>query len=112
MENGKSGDPCRTLGLPLEIVPLQNPFSLKVGATLRVKVLFQQKPLHDAHLGWDVPGDGIEHSGTVRTNAKGEALVPIAQTGLMTIRLTYMTRPKAAEYEWESFWTSLTFRIP
>jgi hypothetical protein len=31
---------------------------------------------------------------------------------LMTIRLTHMTRPKTAEYEWESFWTTLTFRVP
>lgn len=110
--NDDVGDPCRVLGLPLEIVPKQNPFKLRAGETLRVKVLFQQQPLKDAHLGWDVPGDGVEHSGTVRTNSQGEALIPIGQTGLMTIRLTHMTRPKTAEYEWESFWTSLTFRIP
>ena len=51
-------------------------------------------------------------AGYVRTDAKGEALIPIAQTGLMTIRLTHMTRPKMPEYEWESFWTTLTFRLP
>ncbi|HQR05767.1 MAG TPA: DUF4198 domain-containing protein [Gemmatales bacterium] len=110
--DGKEGNPCRTVGLPLEIVPLRNPFQLKVCETLPVKVLFDQRPLADAHLGWDVPGDGEEPSGTVRTNAKGEALIPISQTGLMTIRLTHMTRAKAADYDWESFWTTLTFRIP
>ena len=47
-----------------------------------------------------------------RTDAKGEALVPIARGGLMTLRLTHMTRPKAADYEWESFWATLTFRAP
>ena len=30
----------------------------------------------------------------------------------MTVRLTHMTRPNAADYEWESFWTTLTFRVP
>jgi len=109
--DGKEGDPSRVVGLPLEIVPLRNPFQLKVGETLPVRVLFKQQPLSDAHLGWDVPGDGEEPTGTVRTNAKGEALIPISQTGLMTIRLTHMTRAKAADYDWESFWTSLTFRI-
>jgi hypothetical protein len=49
---------------------------------------------------------------TVRTDKRGEALVPVARTGLMTIRLTHMTRPKATDYEWESFWTTLTFRVP
>lgn len=110
--DGNEGDPSRVIGLPLEIVPLRNPFQLKVGETLPVRVLFKQQPLRDAHLGWDVPGDGEEPSGTVRTNDKGEALVPISQIGLMTIRLTHLTNAKAADYNWESFWTTLTFRIP
>ena len=109
---GGEGDPCRVLGLPLEIVPLRNPFALKVGDTLRVRVLFRGKPLANANLGWDAPGDGDSPLGTVRTDFRGEALVPISQLGLMTIRLTHMTRPKETEYEWESFWTTLTFRIP
>ncbi len=109
---GGGGDPSRVLGTTLEIVPLRDPLALKIGETLRVRVLFQGKPLPDANLGWDVPGDGEAASGTVRTDAKGEALIPVARTGLMTIRLTHMTRPKTAEYEWESFWTTLTFRIP
>ena len=75
----------RVLDLPLQIVPLQNPFERKAGDTPR---------------------------GAVRTDDKGEALIPINGSGLMTIRLTHMTRPKTAEYEWESFWTTLTFRVP
>jgi uncharacterized GH25 family protein len=109
---GGEGDPCRVVGLPLEIVPLRSPFGLKVGDTLRVRVLFQKKPLPGANLGWDAPGEGDEPLGTARTDAQGEALIPVAQTGLMTIRLTHMTRPKAKEYEWESFWTTLTFHVP
>jgi hypothetical protein len=109
---GGEGDPCRVVGLPLEIVPQQDPFALSVGDTLRVRVLFQGEPLPDANLGWDLPGDGEAPSGTVRSDAQGEALVPIASDGLMTIRLTHMTRPKADDYEWESFWTTLTFRVP
>jgi len=109
---GGGGDPCRVLGLPLEIIPLRNPFALKVGDTLRVRVLFRDKPLANANLGWDAPGDGDSTLGTVRTDSRGEALVPISQLGLTTIRLTHMTRPNQSEYEWESFWTTLTFRIP
>lgn len=102
----------KALGLPLEIVPLQNPFERRVGDTLRVKVLFKKETLAAANLGWHRPGDGDMPIGYVRTDARGEALIPIGQTGLMTIRLTHMTRPKTAEYEWESFWTTLTFRVP
>jgi len=110
--DGKDGDPSKPIGLPLEIVPLADPLSRKVGDTLKVRVLFQAKPLANANLGWSHPGDGDTPVGTVRTDARGEALIPIAKGGLMTIRLTHMTRPKAKDYEWESFWTSLTFRLP
>ena len=110
--DGRAGDPCRPVGLPLEIVPLADPFGRKPGDTLKVRVLFRGKPLADARLGWSHPGGGEEPDGTVRTAADGEAYVPIARAGLMTVRLTYMTRPKAADHEWESFWTTLTFRLP
>jgi uncharacterized GH25 family protein len=110
--DAQAGDSSRVLGMTLEIVPLANPFQLKVGDTLRVRVLFRGEPLADANLGWDHPGDGEPPSGTVRTDSKGEALLPIARTGLMAIRLTHMTRPKTDDYEWESFWSTLTFRIP
>ncbi|HYT92799.1 MAG TPA: alpha/beta fold hydrolase [Gemmataceae bacterium] len=108
---GGGGDPCRVVGLTLEIVPLRDPFTLKSGDALPVRVLFHGKPLADANVGWQSPGDGETARGYVRTDDRGEALVPVARAGLMTLRLTHMTRPKAADYEWESFWTTLTFRL-
>jgi uncharacterized GH25 family protein len=106
------GDPCRPLGMHLEIVPLRDPFAVKTGETLPVRVVFAGKPLTEANVGWQLPGDGDAARGYVRTDAKGEALIPIARAGLMTIRLTHMTRPNAKNYEWESFWSTLTFRVP
>jgi uncharacterized GH25 family protein len=105
------GDPCRVLGMTLELVPLRNPLKVKVGEALPLRVLFQGKPLAEANVGWQHPGDGETARGYVRTDAKGEALIPMARTGLITVRLTHMTRPKAAEYEWESFWATLTWRL-
>jgi uncharacterized GH25 family protein len=105
------GDPLKPLGLFLEIIPLDNPFAIKVGQTLRVRVDFQGRPLTDAQLGWAHEGDG-DPTGTIRTDRRGQALIPIARTGLMTIRLTHMARPKNPDFEWESFWTTLTFRVP
>lgn len=110
--DAKAGDPTKPSGLSLEVVPLKNPFALKPGEALNVRVLFQGKPLAGANLGWDHPGGGELPAGTVRADDKGEALIPVAKAGLMTVRLTHMTRPKAADYEWESFWTTLTFRVP
>jgi uncharacterized GH25 family protein len=108
---GGGGDPCRVVGLTLEIVPLRDPLKLKVGEALPVRVLLHGKPLPAANVGWQHPGDGAVARGYVRTDGKGEALVPVARAGLMTLRLTHMTRPRAADYEWESFWATLTFRV-
>jgi uncharacterized GH25 family protein len=110
--SGGGGDPCKAVGLLLEIVPLRNPFALKPGDALPVRVLFQGKPLPEANVGWQHPGDGNVARGYVRTDGKGQAFIPVVRPGLVTIRLTHMTRPKAKDYEWESFWTTLTFRIP
>jgi hypothetical protein len=109
---GGKGEPARILDLPLEIVPLRDPFQLKAGSVLPVRVLFQGKPLTKGNLGWQHPGDGPVARGYVRTDGRGEALVPVARGGLMTLRLTHMTRPKTKDFEWESFWTTLTFRVP
>jgi hypothetical protein len=109
---GGGGDPCRVAGLTLEIVPLRDPYAARAGQALPVRVLFRGKPLAEANVGWQLPGDGAEARGYVRTDARGEALVPLARAGLMTVRLTHMTRPRAANYEWESFWATLTFHLP
>lgn len=108
---GDGRDPTRPVGLPLEIVPAADPFARSPGDTLRVRVLFRDKPLAGANLGWDHPGNGEHPAGSVRSDTQGEALVPIAKSGLMTIRLTHKTRPKVAENEWGSFWTTLTFHV-
>lgn len=100
------------LGQPLEIVPLDNPVLLRPRQTLRVRVLFEGKPLERALLGWDRPGNGHDFTGCVRTDAQGEALVPIAQAGWMTLRLVHMLRPKTAEFEWQSYWASCSFEVP
>jgi hypothetical protein len=101
----------KPLALPLEIVPRANLLSSKASQTLLVHALFQTKPLADANLGWTHPSDGESPRGTIRNDAKGEALIPIMKTGLTTIRLIHMTRPMTADYEWDSFWTTLTFRL-
>lgn len=109
-----SGDgPFATVvGQRLEIVPLQDPTTLRVGATLRARVLFDGAPLVRANLCWDLPGNGEDLAGCTWTNRSGEAMVPIAQTGWMTLRLVHMTRPRAPEFEYESFWASCSFEVP
>jgi hypothetical protein len=101
----------RPVGQALEIVPLDDPTRVQPRQTLRVRVLFEDKPLVHGNLCWDRSGNGEDFAGSTWTDAEGEALVPIARPGLMTVRLVHMTRPRQAEFEWESFWASCTFEV-
>lgn len=112
-KNGEGkGDFGRVLGHRLELVPLDNPFTRKPGDTLRIKVLHHSQPVAGARVGWQLPESGDEPNGYTRSNGDGVAYVPISQTGPMSIRLTHMTQPKTKEFEWESFWATVTFAIP
>ncbi len=109
---GEGNTAAKVVGQTLEIVFLENPLNKKPGDTLSAQVLFRGEPLTKANLCWDHPGNGEAFSGQTLTGEDGRAIIPIAASGLMTVRLVHMTRPKTDEYEWESFWSSFTFCIP
>lgn len=109
---GSGGGPFdQPVGQRLEIVPLEAPTALRPRQTLRVRVLFDGAPLVRGNLCWDLPGNGEDLAGSTWTDAAGEALVPIARAGWMTVRLVHMTRPKTEDHEWESFWSSCSFEV-
>ena len=104
--------PRSATGQVLEVVPSGDPTAVGIGGTIAVRVLFRGSPLEHANLCWDHPGNGEDFAGQTWTDAEGMALVPVARTGLMTLRLVHMTRPMNEDHEWESFWASCTFRVP
>jgi uncharacterized GH25 family protein len=83
---GSSGGSSFTkeLGLPMEIVPLQDPTTLKAGSFLEVKVLFDGKPaastvVFGTYAGFsDVPGT---FAYTTTTNKEGIAKIKIIKSG-------------------------------
>lgn len=109
---GSSDGACdRPTGQELEIVPLDHPLRVAPRETLRVRVLFAGQPLVRGNVCWDHPGNGEDFTGCTWTDANGEALIPIARSGWMTVRLVHMTRPRQADFEWESYWASLSFEV-
>lgn len=107
----------RPLGLACEIVPLTPPGA---GPTLAVRVLFEGRPLAGALLrAWHrppAPARGaapapapVAWSG--RTDARGEARVPVAAAGEWLLGAVHMvTARDRAVADWESTWASLVFR--
>jgi nickel transport protein len=73
-------------GIPLEIVPLKNPFEIIVGETLPIQVLFEGSLIKDAL---------VEYLGeTLDVNEQGITYIPIGEGGLQVIEASY-TSPRA-----------------
>ncbi|RZK28423.1 MAG: DUF4198 domain-containing protein [Hymenobacter sp.] len=111
----------RVLGLPLELVPEQNPYRLRPGASLTVRVLRAGKPVTGAlvHV-WEAnaatpgPGNTPAHFAS-RTNNNGRVLLRLAGSGPYLLAASFMERAPAALFsraDWLSTWATLTFGGP
>lgn len=105
-------DESKPLGFALEIVPLANPYTVPTVNALPVRVLLHGKvqaglaiEISHAHNG------DISEKPAVRTNGKGEALIPVGP-GLWKLHVIAMEPRDGNEADWESFWTSLSYEIP
>lgn len=100
-------------GYPAEIVPLVNPYSLRRGATLRVRVLVDGQPVRNQFIlfgGRDVNGGRIEQRST-RSTADGTARIPLSTAGDWYIKFIHMARVAADTVDYESKWATLTFAV-
>ena len=121
----------RVLGLPLELVPEQNPYRLRPGAALTVRVLRQGLPVPGALVQvWDASSPLAQGASrftaktslptpplhfTAHTNALGRVLVRLPGAGpylLATVRMELAPPTLASRADWLSTWASLTFGGP
>jgi uncharacterized GH25 family protein len=114
----------RVLNLPLELVPEQNPFRLRAGASLTVRVLRGGQPVPGALVQvWEaqpVP----DRAGSVavapahfstRTNNNGRVLLRLPSSGPYLVAANYIEPAPAAlarQADWLSTWATLTFGGP
>jgi hypothetical protein len=118
----------RVVGLPLELVPEQNPYRLRPGAALTVRVLRHGQPVPGALVQvWQVSTPDskptvtptVTHFATY-SNAQGRLLLRLTGAGpylLATVRMENTPSALAlpgttARPDWLSTWASLTFGGP
>ncbi len=100
----------RRLGLDLEIIPTASPFGLETGARLPVLVLWQGEPLAGAQIRAFAEGHP-DRTSEVRTGADGTATLTLDPAGVWMLSVVHMERAApGADVDWESTWSSLTFR--
>lgn len=100
----------KTLGQKLEIVPLENPYSKKIGDNLKFQIFFDGKPLADRSVYADNRGSATQK---MTTDKNGKITVKIDKNGLWLVRLVNMQRCRqdCGEADWESFWGAITFGV-
>lgn len=112
--NERSAGYARVLGYPAELVPLDNPYTLSAGATLRVRALVEGKPITNQYVvtgGRTNGGARIAQRG-IRTDADGIARVPLRSAGIWYVKFIHMERATGdATIDYESKWASLTFAV-
>ena len=116
----------RPLNLPLELVPEQNPYHLRPGASLTLRVLHYGQPVPGALVHfWDaspvvsgargaVVAVGPHHFAT-RANNNGRVLLRLPGSGPYLAAAKYLEATPAAlasQADWLSTWATLTFAGP
>jgi uncharacterized GH25 family protein len=100
-------------GMPLEIIPLQNPYTLKLGSKMTVQVLFDGKPLADKMIvTWDKTATTKTRQQKQRTDAKGQMTFPLDKNGQWMISTVHMIPVENnPEANYQSYWGNLTFEF-
>ena len=100
------------LGYPGEVVPVTNPYSLKVGDTFEFVCLKDGKLIANQFVmtGFD---DGTKFTAgeNVRADSNGVARVKLTTAGKWYVKFIYMTRMDQPKLDYESKWASLSFAV-
>lgn len=119
-----TGDYGKVLGFPIEFIPLQNPYQLKQGDDLVVKLLSNSKPLADQLVisGLDT-GEVHEHEHKgdkththdngeqIRTDNRGNLTLKLDEKGIYHLRTIHMVESSEEGLTHESNWATLTFSV-
>ena len=104
----------RVAGQPLEFVPLTDPAAARAGGTVRLRLLFNGRPLANAkvHAGRAVEKDQPARDRDVTTTAEGILSVPLDAAGLWNVRTIHIVpTPPGGNADWDAHWASYVFRV-
>jgi uncharacterized GH25 family protein len=113
VQAGKKTDQTykKELGLPLEIIPEQNPYQQKVGSRMSFKILFKGKPLFGARVKvWNQNNNRVMVQ-PVYSQQDGRIEAHISNTGTWMVSVVHMIPSKDPKADWESYWGSMVFGV-
>lgn len=100
------------MSYPVEIVPQQNPYSLKIGDTLEALCLKDGRPIVNQFvMSGRESNERLIPAPNTRTDANGIARIRLAGAGKWYVKFINMTKLDDPNLDYESKWASLTFEI-
>lgn len=99
------------VGLPLEIIPLSNPYASKKTEELKFKVLFHGKPLPFTQMKVWNRGEGKTFVQNMYTDKDGTLTTRLSNAGMWMVSTVKMVPSRQPTAEYQSFWGSLVFGI-
>ncbi len=103
--------PLQPSGMPLEIVPLANPYALKQGDPMSFKVLYNGKPLPYAMVKvWNRRNNNTVLQ-TIFTQKDGTVATRLGNSGHWMISCVHMVPSTRADADWQSYWASFVFGL-
>ncbi|MEO5978558.1 MAG: DUF4198 domain-containing protein [Chryseolinea sp.] len=101
----------KVVGLPIEIIPEKNPYTLKKGDKQHFKVLFNGKPLFEGKVRLWNRYDNRTTIQNIYTNTDGTIEMSISTPGRWMISIVKMVPSKDPKADWQSYWGSLVFAV-
>ena len=101
----------RLLGFTLELVAERNPYAIRAGQDLPVRLTYQNRPLAGALV---VAVNRLYPSGKLaaRTDSDGRVRFRLRPGGMWLVKAVHMVQaPAGSNAEWASLWASLTFEL-
>ena len=101
----------RLLGFTLELVAVRNPYVIRTGQDLPVRLTYENRPLTGALV---VAMNRLNPSEKLaaRTDNDGRVRFRLRPGGMWLVKAVHMVpAPAGSNAEWASFWASLTFEL-
>ena len=102
----------RALGCPLEIIAEANPYAMRSGQEMPVRLLWGGRPTAGilvVAMNKRDPGAKL----SARSGRDGRVTFRLTEPGMWLVKAVHMTAaPAGSASQWSSFWASLTFQLP
>lgn len=99
---------AQPVGMALELTPEADPTALRIGDVLTVRLLENGRPLPDFPVG--LVAAAAKKSSLQKTDAHGRVSFRLDRGGWSLLRATRIERSAKPGLDWESHFTTLTFR--